>query len=171
MISVRRIKIGEGVLYKRMRLASLSESPEAFSTTLESADGRRPDSWYEQADSTAVGEDRITVFAFSNGKPVGIAALYREEQNRDSGELIQFWVSPEHRGEGAAKKMLEEIYFWAMQHGFEHLSAWVNQGNERAIRFYQKHGFELTDKTQPFRSGSDELSCLMVKQFGSEQTA
>jgi RimJ/RimL family protein N-acetyltransferase len=164
-IYVRRIKVGEGLLYKKMRLASLYDSPNAFSTTFESASHRSSDSWNEQADSTAVGIDRITIFAFFNDEPVGIAALYRNNQDTDSGEVIQFWVEPLHRGEQVAAKLIEKIFSWARKYEFEQLFAWVNKGNERAIQFYRKYGFELTNETKSFPSDSDLVSCLMTRQI------
>lgn len=54
MIS-RRLKMGEGVLYKEVRLASLKDSPEAFSSSYGDALGRSEESWREQADASAVG--------------------------------------------------------------------------------------------------------------------
>ena len=169
MISIRRIKCGEGLLYKRMRLASLSDSPNAFSTTFENASCRDLDSWNEQADSTAVGIDRVTIFAFFNDEPVGIAALYRDDQDKDSGEVIQFWVDPVHRGGILAGKLIEEVFSWARKNNFERLFTWVEKGNERAIRFYRKYGFELTNETQTFRSGSDLVSCLMMTEISVKQ--
>jgi len=69
--------MGEGELYKLMRLASLRESPFAFGSTYESAQLRTPESWAEQADSTAQGSDRSTFIALCGDVPIGIAALYR----------------------------------------------------------------------------------------------
>ena len=163
MISIRRIHLHEGLLYKRIRLASLSDSPEAFATTFATATRRSMESWNEQADSTAVGADRVTVLAFYDDEPIGVGALYRDNQNKDFGELIQFWVDPEHREGLVAGKLLKWILSWAMEHEFAHLFAWVNTENERAIRFYLKHGFALTDETQPFRPGFNLVSCLIVK--------
>lgn len=167
-IYVRRIKVGEGLLYKRMRLASLSDSQDAFSTTFESASRRGLDGWNEQADGTAVGIDRVTIFAFFSDEPVGIAALYRDDQDMDSGEVIQFWVDPAHRAGLVARKLIEELFSWAGKNNFERLFAWVEKGNERAIRFYQKYGFDLTNETQLFRSDSDLVSCLMTNQIRVE---
>ena len=76
MITVRRIRIGEGGLFRQMRLTALRESPSAFGSTFESALRRSPESWSEQADSTAQGSDRSTFIAFSGDLPIGIAALY-----------------------------------------------------------------------------------------------
>jgi len=163
LITIRRIQLNEGLLYKRIRLASLSDSPDAFSTTYEEANRRSIESWNEQADSTAIGADRVTVLAFYNDELVGIGALYRDEQNKDFGEVIQFWVDPSHRGGIVTGKLIAWILSWAKEHEFARLFAWVNTENERAIRFYRKHGFALTNETQPFRLGSDLVSCLMVK--------
>jgi ribosomal protein S18 acetylase RimI-like enzyme len=168
MISVRRIKIGEGSLYKRMRLASLSDSPHAFATTLESANSRGLDSWNEQADSAAVGVDRVTFFAFFNDDPVGIAAFYRDDQNKDWGEVLQFWVDPAQRGGAVAGILIEEIFSWARKQAFKHLCAWVTKENERAIRFYRKYGFELTNEIKPLCPNSNLVSCLMIKEMRAE---
>ena len=169
MISIRRIHLHEGWLYKRIRLASLSDSPDAFSTTLADAARRNSDSWNEQAESSAVGVDRVTVLAFYDDEPVGFGAIYRDDQDQEFGELIQFWVDPDHRGGLVAGKLLEWIFSWASDHGFERLMAWINTENERAIRFYRKYGFELTDEAQSFRTGSGLVSCLLVKALTGEQ--
>lgn len=79
MISVRRIQLGESELFKQMRLTSLHESPSAFASTYESAPQRSPESWCQQADSTAQRSDRSTFIAFSGNSPIGIAALYYQK--------------------------------------------------------------------------------------------
>ncbi len=163
MISIRRIQLHEGMLYKRIRLASLSDSPDAFSTTLADAARRSSDSWNEQANSSAIGVDRVVVLAYYDNESIGVGALYRDDQDQEAGELIQFWVDPSHRGGIVAGKLIAWILSWAKEHEFARLFAWVNTENARAIRFYRKHGFALTNETQPFRPGSDLVSCLMVK--------
>ena len=108
MILVRRIQIGEGELFKLMRLTALYESPSAFASTYEAALRHSPESWSEQADSTARGSDRATFIAFSDDSPIGIAALYRTEEN-DVGELLQMWVSPEYRGKRVARNLMDPV--------------------------------------------------------------
>jgi len=56
-----------------MRLASLYESAFAFASTYEAALRRSPESWSEQAGSTAQGSDQSTFIAFSDDSPIGIA--------------------------------------------------------------------------------------------------
>ncbi len=168
MITIRRIQRNEGLLYKRMRLASLSDSPDAFSTTYEEANRRSLDSWTEQANSTAEGIDRVTALAFYNDEPVGIGALYRDAQEQGTGEVIQFWVDPDQRGGPIAGKLIIWLIKWAETYDYHLLIAWVHAENNRAISFYQEFGFNFTDTRQLFRNGTDIVSCLMVKPLSGE---
>ena len=163
MLVVRRIRRGEGTLYRSLRLTSLAESPDAFSTTLESANARSLESWSEQADGAAVGQDRAVFIALCNDQPVGIAALYRDSEEEGLGEVVQVWVDSAHRGGPAAGELLDSLLTWARDSGFERLSAWINDENRRAARFFGKHGFELTSETAPFRPGFDQAARLMTR--------
>jgi ribosomal protein S18 acetylase RimI-like enzyme len=145
MILVRRIQIGEGDLLKRIRLTSLRESPAAFVSTYESALNRTSESWSQQADSTAQGSDRATFIAFSGDSPIGIAALYRDKGTIDMGEVFQVWVSPEYRSKGVAADIMDTVFRWAGENGFRAIRATISKGNERALRFYRKYGFNVLD--------------------------
>lgn len=145
MISVRRIRVGEGDLFKRMRLAALHESPASFASTYESALTRSSESWSEQADSTAEGSDRSTFLAFSGDSPIGIAALYRDKQKIDVGEVLQVWVSPEHRSTGVAIEMMATVCRWPVENGFRTILATITKGNVRALNFYRRYGFKVVD--------------------------
>ena len=164
MISIQRIKIGEGELFKNIRLQSLQESPYAFGSSYEAALERSPESWNEQADSTAQGSDRATFIAFEEGLPVGITALYRDQQKPDFGELLQVWVAPKYRGAGLAARILDTVIHWGKENGFRTILAGVTKDNERALRFYQKHGFEVTD----IRATEDLGGFYLVKELQFE---
>ena len=141
MHSIRRLTVGEATLYREIRLRALKESPEAFTTTYESAFNRDPESWAAQADGSAEGSDRATFVALADG-PIGLAALYRDPDYPFRGELIQVWVSADHRGSSVAAELLDHIFEWASHHDFRLVRAQVTPGNSRALRFYKKYGFE-----------------------------
>ncbi len=145
MISIRRVRPGEGKLFKELRLASLKESPSAFSSTYESAINRSWESWCEQSDSTATGTDRCTFLAFSDESPVGIAAVYRDKDKKEEGELLQVWVSPDFRGGPLASKLLGAVLRWCDENGIRRVLARVTRVNDRALKFYRKYGFESAD--------------------------
>lgn len=143
MKTIRRISKGEWTLYREMRLAALADAPDAFSTTYESAAMRSQESWASQADASAEGSSRFTFFAFADEMPVGLAALYRDENIANRGELIQVWISPSQRGSGIADELIYFILRCAQENKFDAIFAEVIVTNARAIKFYRKHGFEL----------------------------
>lgn len=146
MFVIRRIQIGEADLFRQVRLAALQEAPYAFASTYESALRRSAESWREQADSTAQGSDRATFFVFSDEAPIGIAALYRLQNQADVGELLQVWIAPEYRGKRAAWSLMDTLFKWAGDHRFRTIIARVARENIRAVRFYRNYGFAQTDE-------------------------
>jgi ribosomal protein S18 acetylase RimI-like enzyme len=157
---IRRIRIGEANLFKQMRLTSLQDAPYAFSSTYDLALSRSAESWREQADFTAQGTDRATFIAFSDDVPIGIAALYRLEGRADTGEVLQVWVAPEHRGTSVAWDLMDTIFEWAGENNFHTIIATVTDGNVRAVKFYIKYGFSIISEA----SLPDSDSVFLAKE-------
>jgi RimJ/RimL family protein N-acetyltransferase len=141
MVTIRRIQIGEGELYRRVRLASLQDAPYAFGSKYSDALKRSRRSWAKQADSSASGSDRATFLALSDGDPVGIAAVYRDGQRVEEGELLQMWVAQELRGTGVGVELVEAALDWAAGAGMRKVVAGVTPGNQRVVSFYERCGF------------------------------
>lgn len=155
---IRRIRIGEFDLFKQIRLRALKEAPYAFSSTYESALQRSEESWREQADNSAQGSDRATFITFSDDAPVGIAALYRVENQINVGAMLQVWVAPEHRGTGVARDLIDAIFEWAGENNFRMILSRIRDGNIRAQKFYTKYGFSNSDE---FSSSDFDGVCLV----------
>jgi RimJ/RimL family protein N-acetyltransferase len=141
MTSIRRLQVGEVELFKQVRLMALQEAPYAFPTTYAHAIQRSAEGWQEQADRSAEGPDRATFIVFSDDIPIGMAALYRDEEKVDVGELLQVWVSPEYRGTRVIWDLMDEVFHWAKENRFSKMIAGVTKGNARAQKFYIKYGF------------------------------
>jgi hypothetical protein len=120
---------GEGELFRTIRLESLLESPSAFSSTYESALNRSSASWSDQADSSARASNRATFVAFAGDSPIGIAALYRNTEKVETGELLQVWVSSEYRSKGVALKIFDAVFHWAAVNDSRTIVASVAKGN------------------------------------------
>lgn len=142
-----------------MRLASLQDAPYAFSSTYEAALQRSGESWQKQADASAQGADRATFIAFSEDAPVGIAALYRLEDQADRGEMLQVWIHPEHRGTDVAQDLMNTIFEWARENRFRTIMATVTDGNARVLNFYAKYGFSIAEGDAP------STGTVLVKQI------
>lgn len=146
MIFIRRLQIDEVELFKRIRLASLRDAPYAFSSTYEAALLRSDESWRSQVEESAQGTDRATFIVFSDDRPIGISSLYRIANKREKGEMLQVWVAPEYRGTRIAWNLMDTVFMWSTENRFETIIAQVTRSNIRAIRFYRKYGFMMSDE-------------------------
>lgn len=95
------------------------------------------------------------VVAEEAGRIVGVAAIVDAPADWEIGagfvpapanrELARLYVAPEQHGSGLADQMLSEI------DSGEDLYLWLIDGNERARRFYRRHGF--VDCDESFEAG------------------
>jgi ribosomal protein S18 acetylase RimI-like enzyme len=92
------------------------------------------------------------------GTPVGWIGVGepRDDDPPASVELWSLYVAPEHQGAGVARHLVEAI----VPAGPCYL--WVLQGNERAIAFYRKVGFETDGAVKPF-ADTGALELRMVR--------
>lgn len=156
MLGARRIQLGEGSVYREIRLRALRDAPFAFTTTFAQAIERTAGSWDEAADGAANGTARAIFFILTDGKPTGLAALYQHPELPGTGELLQVWVAPEYRGCGAADALLDALFRWGTEDaGFSRVIAEVKASNKRALCFYRRYGF--SDRPEVQASDPDEI--------------
>jgi ribosomal protein S18 acetylase RimI-like enzyme len=94
------------------------------------------------------------------GRAVGCGAirpLGTEHDDRDVGELKRMYARPGTHGVGHA--ILTHLERAAREFGYTEL--WLETGveNERAIRFYERHGYERIANFGPY-AGSAAATCL-----------
>jgi GNAT superfamily N-acetyltransferase len=141
-------------VFRDVRLASLRDSPEAFSATLDATLGRDEAAWRESLAA------RTQFVAMSGDDVVGTAGGIVDPSG-EFGELISMWVSPGWRGKGVAIQLIEEVATWAGRLGFNELRLWVVEGNARAERAYARAGFARTGRTQPVRENESPMEFEM----------
>ena len=97
----------------------------------------------------------------STGHRVGAAWIRSfSHLNPESGELapeITVGIAPDYRRKGIAALLMDELYREAKTQGWKNLSLGVHQGNNAAIRLYQKQGW--------VESGIYEEYILMLKKL------
>ncbi len=107
----------------------------AWDTALPEIDfSTRLEWWRERWVRDRVPNNRIRV-AEDNGRLAGFVVI-----DPDSGYLDQLVVAPEKWGTGVAKSLMDEAKLISPAG----ISLEVNQENARAIRFYERAGFERT---------------------------
>ncbi|GAA0491165.1 N-acetyltransferase [Paractinoplanes deccanensis] len=97
--------------------------------------------------------DRIILLVASGGVPIGYSMLVSGPIENDdvaavvdekvSIELSKFYLLEESHGSGAAAALMTATLAEAAATGAEFCWLGVNQRNERAAKFYAKHGFEV----------------------------
>jgi ribosomal protein S18 acetylase RimI-like enzyme len=113
-------------------------------------------------------EDNAVVFLLleAEGHPAGYVKLRKGSANgrgRRPLEVCRFYVDKKWHGKGAAKRLMEAIDAMAVREGHDDVWLAVWEHNARAIRFYEKHGFQRVGE-QPFRLGADvQTDWLMAR--------
>ncbi len=98
--------------------------------------------------------DSFTRIAELDGSFAGygfVAAPGREEPDDSRlAELVALYVDPERWGVGVGRALLEAMLSESARLGYERISLWTFEGNERALRLYRSAGFEPDGATRPF---------------------
>lgn len=89
-----------------------------------------------------------------------------ESKMRGWGEIHTMYALPQFWGKGHAGELLDYAANWLYERGFDDVYLYVLEGNERAERFYAKHGFTLTEDTIQCEVGVKTVTDRrMVKSF------
>lgn len=100
------------------------------------------------------------LIAEENGFPVGSVIFGRgRDAGFDScGEIVSLYVLPEVMGKGIGSALLTAAIQALREDGYAQVYLWAIQGNERAGRFYIKHGFRRTEDRIQYRIGSQDVA-------------
>jgi len=127
----------------RLRLEALKGDPEAFSASLEEYE---PLSLEEVRKRLGFGaNDSFVVGGFEDGRLQGNAGFYRDKalKTRHKGRVWGVYVTPEKRGAGVGKKILQTLLDRSRSiEGVEQILLSVTSTQTAAIRLYRSLGFE-----------------------------
>lgn len=105
--------------------------------------------------SEALDSDIITLVAALDGTIIGASLAKMDKRNQ--AWLDRLHILPTHFGSGLAEDLLRATL--AKHSGLQTIALKVLKGNERAIAFYNKHGFAITDEVldDPSVGGADAV--------------
>ena len=159
-MEVRRIRPGEFEAYREVRLRALRLAPYAFGTTLEEAASRSDDEWRAFSDRLATSTETAGfIVDRGEGVPGGLVSVRLLVEPGDvasDAEVNQMWVDEDLRGGPWAGALLDAMEGFARAIGVRRLTLWVTEGNRRAFRVYERHGYTPTGVTEPFPRGGIE---------------
>ncbi len=149
-MKVRELDAAEWSTWKRFRLRSLADSPDAYGRTLEEEQVHSDDVWRERAVDTTV----TNLVAEDEGKAVGIAATRVDANDPSLAWVFGMWVEPDARRRGAARALLEHAVALARSWGVRNVELTVTEGNAPAHDLYVSVGFVDIGRREPLRPGS-----------------
>ena len=173
ILLVRKLQPQESSLYRLIRLACLTNSPDQFGSTY-AEEASTPvlkfETYIEQGSSS-----RFMFGAFDGGELIGIAGFDRKERQRDRhrGELVQVYVDADYRGQKVAERLLRGVIERAFSlDGLEQIQLSVVAGNGAAIRLYEKLGFKAYGwQPRYFKVGERYMDQQFMQLFKTEYRA
>lgn len=96
------------------------------------------------ADATEGGEPHVV--ATIDGTAVGhvsVAPSRDHEAGQRVGEVVMAYVDPDHQRRGVGGELLAVAHRILRQRGFERAVLWTVVGNDPAITFYERHGWQV----------------------------
>lgn len=135
MVTVRVMTDDDWPLWRDVRIAALTDAPQAFRARLADWESSGAANWRARLART----DAHNVVAMLDGSPVGLASSVPG----GDGEMLlhSVWVSPNARGRGVAGLLIDTIRKWATGAGATTLTLAVIPGNEAAAGLYRRLGF------------------------------
>jgi ribosomal protein S18 acetylase RimI-like enzyme len=141
-MEIRYLTADDAAEWLRLRLEALQGDPEAFSASFEE---------YESLSLQEVRkrlglevQDAFVVGAFEDGRLQGCSGFYRDKglKTRHKGHIWGVYVTPERRGTGVGKKMLQMLLArGAAMDGIQQILLSVAATQVAALRLYRSVGF------------------------------
>lgn len=127
----------------------------------------RADSLRRVLESNAASDLQDTRLVVSADKPdeiLGVCSFGPDRTDDSVGEVYALYVSPTMIGRGLGRFLMQDAVAQLSEFGFGEVFLWVLEGNDRAIRFYEKAGFSLTGETKVEQLQGAQLRELRMRK-------
>jgi ribosomal protein S18 acetylase RimI-like enzyme len=149
MITLELITQQNAMIFKDVRLRALQDTPSAFGSTYAKESQLTDADWVKRA-AQWTSERSAGYLARDAGIPCGIARALLDQDDATRAHLMSMWVAAPHRRLGIGRSLVDAILAWARAQSARTLQLMVTCNNDPAIRFYQRLGFTLTGRTEPY---------------------
>ncbi len=173
MSMIRQFYPEEWPVYKGLRLAALTEAPNAFGSTVAAESGRSDADWQDFLNQGINCSNSMPLLALHNGKAAGLAWGKMDSLSsnpspnisQETAYLYRMWVHPDYRGLGIARQLMAAFKTWAISCGATVLALDVAIDNSGAYHLYRAFGFNDAGQPTPLRQGSQLQVQPMVCQL------
>ncbi len=150
MLDIKLLGPDEWPTLRDVRLSALLDSPRSF---LSQHDLERA---YDETRWRVEFTRGDWYVGLREGQTISLLAVTRERDAPPHQCYLEFlWVSPEYRRSNVATRMLRAILDQLKKDGNRTAFLWVLDGNDSAVRLYEKIGFVTTNLIQPLPEQPD----------------
>jgi len=158
-IEIVPLRAAEWQDLKRLRITALTESPDSFGPTAESARAQDDDYWRRGARRAEEGDYLRMFIVRRDGEGLGLASANVDREG--VGHIGAMWVDPSLRGHGVGARLFDTVFAFLKKRGCARIELSVTETNAAAIKLYQSRGFVLTGGFEPLRDGSTLKNLFM----------
>jgi ribosomal protein S18 acetylase RimI-like enzyme len=166
MPDIRPLVPDEWFILQEVRLSALSESPHAFLSTYEREKTYSEDQWRAEF---IRGEWNV---GFLEGRAASLLGVTRDHSTPVGACYLEYlWVAPDCRGHHVALDMITDVLDRLRARGMRTAFLWVLDGNEVAMRLYQRAGFTTTNYRQPLAARPGRTEERFYLNLGNSETS
>ena len=140
--TVRRVTVDDAARMRALRLEMLADSPLAFLETLATAAARPHAAYRARIAQAASGRQLAQFIADPGGRLIGHAGGTVMPEDPSTTVVFAVYLTPAYRGGKVLADLIDAVAGWSRECGRDELMLEVVTGNDRAVRAYEKLGFE-----------------------------
>jgi ribosomal protein S18 acetylase RimI-like enzyme len=149
--TIEALTAPQWLLLKRLRIAALTDAPDAFGPSAEEVVAQ-PDSYWQAWARRSEEPGRRVFVAFIDGEAEGLVSAVGDDAG--VGHIGAMWVAPAARRAHLGRALLTRGCDFLAESGCRRIVLTVTETNSPAIAMYTSHGFVLTGASSPLREGS-----------------
>lgn len=169
-VEVSILRVSDWETYKKIRLLSLQDSPDSYSSSYESEVKLTNEKWISRINYKASGKDAIPLVAKINGVAIGLAWGMHYNLEDKVAYIYQMWVSPSARGMKVGKLLLSKVISWANKKNLQAISLDVISNNLAAFNLYKSAGFQVDNDLKPSKQYSHPYTQTLTLNLGDIAT-
>ena len=116
----------------------------------------------EKGVKIAAAQKNHAMIALVDNQVIGLVGYgpYRDEDNLKVGEIYAIYVLAQYQGEKVGYHLMNAAV--EQLSNYQKIVLWVLQGNDRAIRFYEKYGFRFDGMEKKILMGTEQTELRMI---------
>lgn len=133
MITIEIVTPDDWMRWRDMRLSALTDSPQAFCSSLSEWEHQGEQGW-----RAYLAGHSVNFIAVLDDRDAGMVSAVVEDQDV---ELLSLWVAPFARGKRVGDELVRSVVNWTDHQQRTRLILRVLNGNSQATALYERHGF------------------------------